>query len=72
MMHITFDRIFKIWLHSDHLFYLTKNGREYLKLRKIVRDTTEPMLQAKKIEIAAEEAVNHLQSGKTLKEIKRG
>lgn len=53
-MNITYGRMFKLWLHNDFIFYLTSVGKEYVRLKEIVLQTTEPLLVLKKKQLAEE------------------
>lgn len=51
LMNITYNRMFKLWLFYDFIFYRTSEGKEYVRLREIVKESTEPMLEDKKKEM---------------------
>lgn len=54
-MNITYNRMFKLWLFHDCIFHRTQEGKEYLRLREVVKASTEPLLDAKKKEMAEDE-----------------
>lgn len=47
--------MFKLWLFHDFIFHRTSEGKEYLRLREVVKKSTEPLLEAKKREMAEDE-----------------
>ncbi|KAL0278240.1 UNVERIFIED_CONTAM: hypothetical protein PYX00_000111 [Menopon gallinae] len=53
LMNITYNRMFKIWLYNDFIFYKTKQGKEYRKLRDVVRQSMEPLMDVKRKELSS-------------------